>query len=124
MAKVSARGRVKLAQVSREKNLPELESCLSCQGKGSYENGEQCARCDGKGQSAPLCTWERKTKAYMSDGNLLEKLDVRFRPGPYDQGKARPHSYGWKVHGKVKPGLTVEAWIAMHLAKGWNVEKV
>jgi DnaJ-class molecular chaperone len=124
MAKLSARGRTKLGQVALEKVMPELDTCLSCGGKGTWTAGESCELCKGKGQAQPLCTWERKTKAYMSDGNLLEKLDVRFRPGPYDHGKERFHSYGWKVRGKVKAGLTVEAWLAMHRVKGWDVEKV
>ena len=49
-----------------------------------------------------LCTRERVTLSYRSDGHIMRKHDVWFRPGPYDHGKERFHSYGWKLYRKLK----------------------
>lgn len=56
-------------------------------------------------------TWERKTRAYMSDGTILQKFDVRFKPMGY-QTVGEVHSYGWKVFGKLKPEITMTAHVA------------
>ena len=57
-----------------------------------------------------LCDWRRTTRKLMSDGAVLEKLDVRFR----DDG--RKHSYGWKVRGKLKAGLTAADYARIYRA--------
>jgi predicted kinase len=101
MAKLGARGRTELLRYSKE-------------GPG-----------DGD-----LTDWERTSKAFMSDGTILVKRDVRFRADEMG-GKSRKHSYGWKVHGKVKPELKKdparlrEALVGVRdaaRAKGWKIE--
>lgn len=84
MAKLSARGRTEVARWTREDDSPKSD----------------------------LVSWRRSTLALMSDGVLLEKDDVVFKP------EGRRHSYGWKVargafHGPRDSKLTadlVEAW--------------
>src|SRR3979490_2311006 len=56
-------------------------------------------------------TWERRTRAYMSDGTILQKFDVRFKPTQY-QPVGEFYSYGWKVFGKLKPEITMAAHVA------------
>jgi hypothetical protein len=73
MAKLSAHG-YEIARVSKE--MPTAEDRLS--------------------------TRERVTISYRSDGHFMRKHDVWFRPGPYDNGKERFHSYGWKLYRKLK----------------------
>ena len=92
MAKLSARGRKELARVSKEKETPEGD----------------------------LTTWERRTLALMDDGNILEKRDVRFKPIAGLEGSK--HSYGWKVLGKAKPGLTPERFVEIYVEKGYAKE--
>ena len=54
-----------------------------------------------------LTTWERETRVYMSDGVILTKIDVRFRPDVIDpQGSY--HSYGWKKFGRLKDELRAD----------------
>lgn len=97
MAKLSARGRYELVEVSKE--LPGY----------NMSNGE------------PLTTWERLTKRLMSDGTILEKRDVRFAPEPFNP-EGRYYSYGWKVAGKIKPGLSVAQFAEVYAKSGkWTV---
>lgn len=67
--------------------------------------------------------WERTTYSFFEDGVILSKHDVRFKAGPYDGGKARPHSYGWKVQsrGKVE---RFAALIEQLERKGYKTTKV
>jgi hypothetical protein len=55
----------------------------------------------------------------MSDGTILEKSDVRFQPSPncsWEDPNGRRHSYGWKVHGKIKAGVTPEKFAEVYAA--------
>jgi hypothetical protein len=56
-------------------------------------------------------TWSRKTRAYMADGKVLEKFDVRFKPDQF-RPKGEFYSYGWKLVAKQKKTTTDEAYIA------------
>lgn len=72
MAKLSAHGK-ELARVEKEYTLPDRSE---------------------------LITWERITVVLMSDGKMLKKRDVRFKPNPnLGETKPQPHSYGWTLHG-------------------------
>ncbi len=49
-------------------------------------------------------TWCRWTRTYHSNGKILQKYDVRFKPDNYrPQGEF--HSFGWKLFARVKQGL-------------------
>jgi len=136
MAKLSARGRKELARVVREKVQPDLEKCSTCQGSGQYTSSDPkmagmfpelpvgvCFSCKGAGQKPPSTVWERTTKTLMSDGKILEKWDVRFRPHmSYDPPEGNFHSYGWKVYGKAKAGLTAERFIEVYVKAGYRSE--
>ena len=89
MAKLTARKRTELARVERERDVTD----------------------------SSLITWERRTLALMSDGTVLEKRDVRFKPTSYSEGER--HSYGWKVLGKAKADLTPDRFREVYLAKGF-----
>jgi hypothetical protein len=89
MAKLKSRGRTELARVSREKDTP---------------GGE-------------LTIWEKSTVALMSDRNVLEKRDVRFKEGDR-------HSHGWKVKGKLKEGLTPQQFADIYVKRGYTIESV
>ena len=52
-----------------------------------------------------LTVKERTTRSIRSIGWILSKRDVWFRPGPYDKGCVRQHSYGWKRWRKIKAGV-------------------
>lgn len=54
-------------------------------------------------------TWRRVTRAYMSDGKVMEKIDVRFKPDNYHPAGER-YSYGWKLYAKRKAGTTIESY--------------
>jgi len=72
------------------------------------------------------CTWRRWTRAYMSDGTVLSKFDVQFKPTPY-RTVGEMYSYGWKVHGKVKSDRTPQqavANIAAAINKGESKWKI
>jgi hypothetical protein len=51
--------------------------------------------------------WERRTRAYMSDGKVMQKVDVHFKPTTY-QAKGERYSYGWKLYANRKAGTTIE----------------
>lgn len=131
MAKLKARGRTELARVSKEKTNPALVPCDGCEGTGNrvsdlthlYKVGDVCTACEGKGQKPPLTTWERRTLALMSDGKILEKLDVKFQPMSYES-RVKPYSYGWKVKGSLKVGKTAEQWVAVYEKLHWTKERV
>lgn len=61
-----------------------------------------------------LITWERVTLAVMSDGKILRKRDVLFRPDDFHP-KGRRHSWGWKVAGKLPAG-----WDAVRFAQAYQ----
>jgi len=91
MAKLSAYNQREVFRATREKSTPEGD----------------------------LTTWERDTFAVMSNGRILRRLDVRFRPDAYDP-KGRLHSYGWKVYGKCK--RDVDAVRALFVKRGFTIE--
>lgn len=128
MAKLSARGRKELARVSKEYIKPDLVTCDVCQGTKIHpsdfldaKQGDTCTVCKGTGQKPPLTKWERKTLALMSDRTILEKRDVRFQPDWLDK-EGRFYSYGWKVKGKAKEGVTPEKFIEIYSKAGFKVE--
>jgi hypothetical protein len=84
MAKLSANGR-ELARMSKARDL-------------TLEQDDSCS-------------WERKTYSFRSNGWILEKRDVLFRPGPYDRAPYR-HSWGWTRYRRVKKGRDVVAVVA------------
>lgn len=94
MAKLSARGRTLQAEVTRERDAAFLQR----QHDRLYP--------DQAGEPS-LTKWERTTRRLMSDGTVLEKRDVQFQPDWLDKA-GRKHSYGWKVYGKLKAGLTAD----------------
>jgi hypothetical protein len=56
--------------------------------------------------------WERETRSFRSDGHIMQKLDVRFKPSPnpavtWETAKLRTHSYGWKLYKKLKKDATI-----------------
>jgi len=55
-------------------------------------------------------------RVYRSDGSILAKHSWRnARTGRIERS-------GWKLHGKVKPGISPDAIAKMYAAKGWTVE--
>ncbi len=62
-----------------------------------------------------LISSERLTIALMSDGKILRKRDVVFR------SDGTKHSYGWKVFGKAKAGVTAERFAEVYLSHGYTV---
>jgi len=51
-----------------------------------------------------LTSWERVTRTYHSDGQVLQKHDVRWKPDlAHPQGEL--YSYGWKLFAKLKRGV-------------------
>lgn len=94
MAKLSARGRTELVRMEKEDSAPKSD----------------------------IITYERTTYALMSDGNILQKRDVIFPAGPYDNGKDRKHKYNWTVKGKLKKDVTREQFIAAYSKRGFVVK--
>lgn len=66
-------------------------------------------------------TWARSTRAYMSDGTVLVKRDVRFKPDQFDR-VGKMHTWGWKVFGHVKADRTPQQAVANITAKIRNGE--
>lgn len=133
MTKLSARGHHVIVRFSKELEKPATIKCGHCEGgkhlrdlivrdKVYYKTGDVCTLCNGKGEVLPLTKWEKKTIALMSNGKVLEKLDVIFHPNFFDL-LGRKHSYGWKVKGKIKAGLTVEDFVAIYEKSGFTKEK-
>ena len=102
MAKLNARGRTCLAEVSREYTEAQLQKA----------HGRYTASYNGASELS-LTTWERTTKRLMSDGKILEKRDVLFRRSQFETRDHR-HSYGWKVAAQLKPGKTTADFIAVY----------
>lgn len=77
--------------------------------------------------------WRRTTRAWMDDGKVLEKFDVNFKAtGTASHQRARKHSYGWKVSGKIKADLlddldaltkALESTRAKLTASGWTISE-
>ncbi len=60
-------------------------------------------------------TWRRVTRAYMSDGTVLAKNDVRWKPDTY-RPNGEFYSWGWKIFGKIKSDRTPQTAVANILA--------
>jgi hypothetical protein len=99
MAKLSAHGR-ELLRISKEKDIPL---------------GTHTILKDGTDLGETSTTWERVTRVYMSDGKILQKLDVRFKPSTFEP-KGKFYSYGWKITAKMKPGHSVYDLVAKNVA--------
>ena len=68
-------------------------------------------------------TYDRRTLAFMSDGKILEKRDVVFKPKfDWDSPQGRRHTWGWKVKGKAKEGLTPERFAEIYSKIGYVVK--
>lgn len=93
MAKLSARNRTELLRLSKQEDVPNVLSGI---------------------------IWRRWTRAYMSDGNVLEKYDIRFRS--LDYPKEKFHSYGWKRKMKQIKGLSLHTITEDYKKNGWIVE--
>lgn len=101
MAKLSSRGRTCVAEATREYTSEQLQAHHD----RTWNDGKPS-----------LTEWERRTKRLMTDGTVLEKHDVLFRPGPFDYPGSRRHSYGWKVAAKLKAGKTAADFVAIYQA--------
>jgi len=112
MAKLSARNRTALVEVTREYTVESLQH--------AHDRFQASYKADYVPGSDPsLTVWERCTRRLMSDGKILEKRDVRFRPSPnctWEDPQGRRHCYGWKVHGKLKGGLTAADFARVYAA--------
>jgi hypothetical protein len=94
MAKLSARGRTEILRFSKE--LPGDEGTT-------------------RGQ---------RVYAFMSDGKILVKTKVWFKPDQYSGGKERPHDWGWNLTAsKHDPEKANETRSTM-LSKGYKEEPV
>jgi hypothetical protein len=52
-------------------------------------------------------TWERLTRAYMADGKILEKRDVRFKPSAISPN-GENYTWGWKLgRRQLKPEVNI-----------------
>lgn len=109
MAKLSARGRTTIAEASREYSADDCQRAHD-----RFERRYKPDYADGSDPSPT--TWERVTRRLRSDGSILEKRDVIFRPGPYDPRDGRRYSYSWKLTGKLKAGLTPDDFTQIYSA--------
>jgi hypothetical protein len=101
-----ARGRTVLGVNARGASADQLQA--------AHDRYEASYKADYvAGTSPALTTWERTTRRLMSDGKILEKRDVRFQPDWLDTD-GRRHSYGWKVHGTIKAGVTTERFVEIY----------
>ena len=67
---------------------------------------------------------EQSQVALMTDGNVLSRRVIRWRPGGsmLDYGGKPTHDYGWKVKGKIKAGLTAEDFVRIYQTRGFSLE--
>jgi len=53
----------------------------------------------------PDLEWERMTYAFMSNGKVVGKRDVLFKPRQFlGETKAKRHSYGWHLAARYSNG--------------------
>lgn len=104
MAKLSARGRTIVVSVTRERTADTLQRLHD----RAFPAGDAF-------HGPALTTYERSTRRVMSDGTVLEKRDVIFRQSEHEREPQR-HTYTWKVHGKLKPGVTAADFTRIYLA--------
>jgi hypothetical protein len=55
------------------------------------------------------------TKSYRSDGKILQKIKSFWADG-------MTHDYGWKLKGKLKPGLSVGDIATALRNSGWTID--
>jgi hypothetical protein len=67
---------------------------------------------------------EKSQIALMTDGNVLSRRVIRWRPGGSmtQYGGNPTHDYGWKVKGKIKAGLTAEDFVRIYQGRGFTLE--
>ena len=70
-------------------------------------NGSEVARFERTAltPNSDLTVKERTTRSIRSNGWILSKRDVWFRPGPFDHGKVERHAGSWKRWRKIKKGV-------------------
>jgi hypothetical protein len=64
-------------------------------------------------------SWERETRAVMSDRSILKKHDVKFKPTPFNPAGYK-HSYGWTISAKLKAGADLVKLQAYYEARGFE----
>lgn len=122
MAKLSAYGRVMVHEVTRDYSEAALQAAADRRNVEMYPDGTWI-NLAGEREPLPesirlsLTVRDRVTRRLMSDGKVLEKLDVWFR------GDNRFHSYGWKVKGRLKAGITPARWLEIYTAPGATTGK-
>ena len=92
MAKLSANGRKELIRLEKEVPVEETANI----------------------------SYDRRTIALMSDGKVLEKRDVVFKPTSWET-KPQKHTWGWTVKGKAKEGMTPERFAEIFGKQGYTV---
>ena len=103
MAKIKARGSSEVARVCKEAHVQDDESI----------------------------SWRKVIRLLRSDGVILEKRQVRFKPRyPGDSPKGELHDWGWKRIGKLKieskkelkadPTTVANRWRAGWYNKGYT----
>lgn len=93
MARVHARGRQTLVEVTREITAEQLQA----QHERQYAGDERYGKLS-------ITKWERITRRLMSDRTILEKIDMQFQPD-WLEPNGRKHYGTWKVRGKLKSQL-------------------
>jgi hypothetical protein len=64
----------------------------------------------------------RDSRALMSDGNVLERMVLRYTPEEVEKNYGKKsHDYGWKVRGRAKSGLSLEQLLKGYLDRGWQL---
>jgi hypothetical protein len=94
MAKLTARGRTIVWRIVKEDNAPKSD----------------------------LITWEKEELSLMTDGSILRRSVVEFKPGPYDHGKPQRHDYGWKEYRKLKAGGDPQRLLESFKQRGYKVD--
>jgi hypothetical protein len=96
MAKLKARGRQEIARLIKTEAMPDDK----------------------------LASEVQSQVALMSDGNILSRRVIRWRPGSsnLNYGGKPTHDYGWKVKGKIRAGLTPEDFVRINQDKGFALE--
>lgn len=92
MAKLKAYGRTELFKVEKEREVTNSD----------------------------LITWEKVSYALMSDGKVLERRVVLFKPSSYEP-KGRRHDYGWKEHGRLKAEGDPNVYLESLKKKGYTL---
>src|SRR3954465_6521157 len=86
-------------------------------------HGQEVFRVEKEGDvtdPARSTTWEKTTISLMSDGKILEKVVVRFKPSSYET-KPRLHDYGWKKRAMLKPEGDPAKLLEAYLKKGYKL---